>query len=99
MTDVAVWKLLLDVAQTIVLAGVAIYTWLSLRTAANKKQIDELDDRIARIEVGKLDGDDKDALHGRITELTALVAELRGVVAALKTQVETLTHVHMRHEK
>tara|TARA_R110001583_G_scaffold9243_2_gene43920 strand:- start:793 stop:1137 length:345 start_codon:yes stop_codon:yes gene_type:complete len=76
-----------DLAQTLFMAGVAIYVWWTNRTRATKESIKEVDERASALE-RRVDGIEKDLSHLPGHDELAVLHEKVNGVANTMSQVQ-----------
>lgn len=75
-----------DVLQTLVMVFVAIYTYMANRSKVNKKAIEQMGERVNKVEIQIKhlpDHDDIGALHDKINGVNSTVSTISGQLNAV----------------
>ena len=86
-----------DIAQTLVMIFVAIYTYMANRTKANKQAIEDMGERVSKVEIQIKhlpNHDDIGALHDKVNSVNATVSNIDGQLTALNKTM-TLINEHL----
>lgn len=95
--DYSSWQFWLDIAQIIALLLMVIYTHLANRSKANKGTIEQLSERVGKLEadVSHLpDHDDIGALHDKVNGVSNIVSTISGQLASVNNTL-TLINEHL----
>ena len=82
-----------DIAQTLVMIFVAIYTYMANRTKANKQAIEDMGERVSKLEteVEHLpDHDDIGALHNKVNGVSDTVSTISGQLSAMNNTLSLI---------
>ena len=92
------WQLAWEIIISIILAGTALYTWLSSKNKVNAQEISDLRgvvstqaERLASLEASCLRGTELQRVHERVDNLTQEVSRVSGGMAAMN---ESLMLIH-----
>lgn len=102
--DYTAWRFWWDVVQTLILAAIGVYTWLSNRTRVNASRIQSLEhdidqrldtqgDRLTRVEEAIRHGpshEDLKRIHQRMDETNNAVGELVGELKAIRPTLQLI---------
>lgn len=96
-SDVTFWKDGFSIAHYMVTGGLALYTFLCNRAKARKQDIDdiktgveELGDRVARLETGSISNDDLVPIYDRINTVGEQVANISGQISPMAAAVDMI---------
>ncbi|SDU26998.1 hypothetical protein SAMN04487931_10652 [Desulfobacula phenolica] len=89
-TDYSVLKFWFDVGQYLITVVIAVYVWLSNRVNARAKDVEQMGNRVTKLESGSISHTDLGVVYERINKVSDQVSNISGTVDGIKGTVEMI---------
>lgn len=88
--DYSALKFWFDAAQYLITVAIAVYVWLSNRVNARSKDVEEMGNRVTKLEVGSISHTDLGAVYDRINVVSQQMSNMSGTMDGIKGAVDMI---------